>query len=62
MLFYNKALEERYIECLKQATQLRISNSALGDNALDIINNADRKGMCHYLVNEEKISWVDKDE
>ena len=63
MLFYNnKALEERYVECLKQATQLRISNSALGDNALDIINNADRKGMCHYLVNEEKIGWVDKDE
>ncbi len=63
MLFYNKTdSNDRYVECLKQATQLSISDSALGDNSLGIVNNSDRKGFCHYLVNEERISWVTDDE
>lgn len=58
MLFYNNlSSQDSYINCLNKATQANINNSVLGEVGLNIINNSDKKGLCHYLVNEDKLKW-----
>ncbi len=63
MLFYSSDNDlERYIKCLQNVVQIRDCSSLLGENELNIINNADKKGMCHYLVNEKILNWESQDE
>lgn len=52
---------KRLMEILKKITSTSLSKSQLVK--LDIIGNAERKGLCHVLVNDGYInSWVDVDE
>lgn len=52
---------KRLMEVLKKITSTSLSKSQLVK--LDIIGNAERKGLCHVLVNDGYInSWVDVDE
>lgn len=63
MLFYNNDSDfDRYIKCLQNVVQIRDCSSLLGENELNIINNSDKKGMCHYLVNEKILNWESHDE
>ena len=52
---------KRLVEDLKQASVTNTSKSML-DSKLHCIGNSERKGVCHMLVNDEKLRWVDKDE
>lgn len=62
MLFYNVTdVQQAFISCLYKATQVK-TMSILGDVGLNIINNSDKKGFCHLLVNEGKISWENEHE
>lgn len=52
---------KRLMEVLKKITSTSLNRSQLVK--LDIIGNAERKGLCHVLVNDGYIkSWVDVDE
>ncbi|MCR1862212.1 ABC-three component system protein [Limosilactobacillus reuteri] len=52
---------KRLMEVLKKITSTSLNRSQLVK--LDIIGNAERKGLCHVLVNDGYInSWVDIDE
>lgn len=52
---------KRLMEVLKKITSTSLNRSQLAK--LDIIGNAERKGLCHVLVNDGYInSWVDVDE
>nr|WP_302427075.1 ABC-three component system protein [Limosilactobacillus mucosae] len=52
---------KRLVEVLKKITSTSLNRSQLVK--LDIIGNAERKGLCHVLVNDGYIkSWVDVDE
>lgn len=63
MLFYNNDNDfDRYLKCLQSVVQIRDCSSLLGENELNIINNSDKKGMCHYLVNEKILDWESQDE
>ena len=63
MLFYNNEnVTDTYVKCLDKATQTYINSSVLGNSGLNIVNNSDKKGICHYLVNEGKLSWEQSDE
>lgn len=49
------------MEVLKKITSTSLNRSQLVK--LDIIGNAERKGLCHVLINDGYInSWVDIDE
>ena len=52
---------KRLVEDLKQASVTNTSKSML-DSKLHCIGNSERKGVCHMLVNDEKLRWVNKDE
>lgn len=63
MLFYNEdKATDTYVKCLDKSTQTIINTSLLGVNGLNLVNNSDKKGFCHYLVNESKLKWEQKDE
>ncbi len=52
---------KRLVEDLKQASVTNTSKSML-DSKLHCIGNSERKGVCHMLVNDEKLRWVNNDE
>ena len=52
---------KRLVEDLKQASVTNTSKSML-DSKLHCIGISERKGICHMLVNDEKLRWVNKDE
>jgi len=48
---------KRLVAVLVQASQTTTSKSLL-DSKLHCIGNSERKGVCHMLANDKKISWV----
>lgn len=52
---------KRLVEVLKQASLTNTSKSKL-DCKLHCIGNSERKGICHMLVNDNKLRWVKEDE
>ena len=65
--FLISALEEvgayenkRLVEDLKQAAVTNTSKSML-DSKLHCIGNSERKGVCHMLVNDNKLRWVNEE-
>jgi hypothetical protein len=45
---------------MSQAAPVPISKCVLRET--DRIGNSDKKGACHFLVNDGRIKWVDEDE
>lgn len=54
---YNNGFERLKAD-LKQAVKV-ITNKSLLDSHLKLIGNAERKGTCHKLVNDNRIKWVE---
>ena len=52
---------KRLVADLAQAAQVNTSKSLL-DSKLNCVGNSVRKGVCHMLVNDDKIRWVEIDE
>ena len=52
---------KRLVSDLAQAVQVNTSKSLL-DSKLNCVGNSVRKGVCHMLVNDGKIRWVETDE
>jgi hypothetical protein len=52
---------KRLVEDLRQSSVTNTSKCLL-DSKLHCIGNSERKGICHMLVNDNKLRWVDKDE
>ena len=52
---------KRLVADLAQAVQVNTSKSLL-DSKLNCVGNSVRKGVCHMLVNDGKIRWVETDE
>ena len=52
---------KRLVADLAQAVQVNTSKSLL-DSKLNCVGNSVRKGVCHMLVNDDKIRWVETDE
>ena len=52
---------KRLVADLAQAVQINTSKSLL-DSKLNCVGNSVRKGVCHMLVNDDKIRWVETDE
>lgn len=53
---------DRLKAVLDRITTISLTKSAL-INVVGLIGNLEKKGICHILVNDEKIkSWVDIDE
>lgn len=50
---------KRLVEDLKQAAVTNTSKSML-DSKLHCIGNSERKGVCHMLVNDNKLRWVNE--
>ncbi len=46
----------KLVETLHEATKVNLSKSRV-DNDLHFIGNLDKKGICHHLVNENRIDW-----
>lgn len=51
---------KRLVEDLKQAAVTNTSKSML-DSKLHCIGNSERKGVCHMLVNDNKLRWVNEE-
>ena len=51
---------KRLVEDLKQATVTNTSKSML-DSKLHCIGNSERKGVCHMLVNDNRLRWVNEE-
>lgn len=51
---------KRLVDVLIQASKTTTSKSLL-DSKLHCIGNSERKGICHMLVNDQKIGWVNDD-
>ncbi|WP_339011774.1 ABC-three component system protein [Lactococcus garvieae] len=56
---YNNGFE-RLREVLKQALLISLDRSDLAQ--LGVIGNGHRKGMCHLLVNDGRLTWVNQDD
>lgn len=54
---YNNGFERLKAD-LKQAVKVN-TNKSLLDSHLKLIGNAERKGTCHKLVNDNRIKWVE---
>ncbi|MCK9286314.1 MAG: hypothetical protein M0P29_01950 [Sphaerochaetaceae bacterium] len=52
---------KRLLAVLKQVTQITLTKSFL-TQIKDLINNSEKKGICHMLVNDGKIQWVFNDD
>ena len=52
---------KRLVADLTQAVKINTTKSLL-DSKLNCVSNSVRKGVCHMLVNDDKIRWVDTDE
>lgn len=52
---------ERMTSVLEHATMVPISNN-LEDRLLDWVGAGEKKGVCHMLVNDKKIKWMEDDE
>lgn len=50
---------DRYTEIISESAKAN-TNFSLLDRELNIIENSDKKGVCHILVNEHKIAWSKK--
>lgn len=62
-IFYqDKDEKSKYFDCLSQAINIDPNPSYLASAELNLIKNTDKKGICHQLVNDGRISWEDKDE
>ena len=51
---------KRLVADLKQASMTNTSKCLL-DSKLHCIGNSERKGVCHMLVNEDRLKWVNKE-
>lgn len=63
-IFTNRlnTIHDRLKAVLDRITIISLTKSAL-INVVGLIGNLEKKGICHILVNDEKIkSWVDIDE
>jgi hypothetical protein len=52
---------DRMTSVLEHATQVSISHN-LEDRLLDWVGAGEKKGICHMLVNDERIKWMEDDE
>lgn len=52
---------KRLLAVLNQVTQITLTKSFL-TQIKDLINNSEKKGICHMLVNDGKIQWVFDDD
>ena len=52
---------KRLLAVLNQVSQITLTKSFL-TQIKDLINNSEKKGICHMLVNDGKIQWVFDDD
>lgn len=52
---------KRLTAVMEHATEVPISNN-LQDRMLDWVGPGEKKGVCHMLVNDHRLSWMDEDE
>jgi hypothetical protein len=52
---------KRLLAVLNQVTQITLTKSFL-TQIKDLINNSEKKGICHMLVNDGRIQWVFEDD